>query len=69
MSSVNLRDKAFSFFRDKKLTDKWLETPCISFGGQAPSDYWKSSSKAQKDIENYFDELLNRKTKESKRGI
>lgn len=63
MSSTTLKDKAFAFFKDKNLTEKWLETPCDSFEGKTPVEHYGSSLRAQQEVEEYLDLLLTKPTK------
>lgn len=63
MTSTALKEKAFAFFKDKNLTEKWLETPCNSFDGKTPAEYYESSSRAQQEVEEYLDLLLTKPTK------
>ena len=63
MSLTNLRDRAFAFFKDKDLTEKWLATPCPSFGGKTPEEYYQSSTSAQEEIEKYLELFLTQKAK------
>lgn len=55
-----LRQKANLFFKDRQLTEKWLDTPCQSFAGSTPREHFKSSEKAKAEVLGYIDVLIDR---------
>lgn len=59
MDTKALRDKAFLFFNDSRLTYDWLHSPCRAFNGASPNDHYQSSPKGEQDVMEYLDNILD----------
>ncbi len=59
METKTLRDKAFLFFNDSRLTYDWLHSPCSSFNGHSHCEHYQSSPEGETDVMEYLDNILD----------
>lgn len=59
MDTKALRDKAFLFFNDSRLTYDWQHSSCRPFNGNATCEHYLSSPEGEKDVMEYLDNILD----------